>query len=83
MSLMDGEVLISEAAQSISVSSGCLRLLEWEGKVAPAPAPLPADIPWTGLGDPKEEPAGPKNEREGRKEHRGEVRTCDGRKQPV
>ena len=71
MSLMDGEVLISEAAQSISVSSGCLRLLEWEGEVAPAPAPLPADIPWTGLGDPKEEPAGPKNEREGRKEYRG------------
>jgi hypothetical protein len=83
LSLMDGEVLISEAAQRISVSSGCLRLLEWEEKVAPAPAPLLADIPRTGLGDPKEKPAGPKNKRECGKEYRGEVRICNGRKQPV
>ena len=68
---MDDEVLISEAARRLSVSSGCLRLLEWEEKVVPAPAPLLADIPRTGLGDPKEKPAGPKNQREGRKEYRG------------
>jgi hypothetical protein len=68
---MDGEVLISEAAQRPSVSSGCLRVLEREEKVAPAPAPLLADIPRTGLGDPREKPAGPTNEREGRKEYRG------------
>jgi hypothetical protein len=42
-----------------------------------------ADIPRTGSGDPKEKPAGPKNEREGRKEYRGEVRICNGRKPPV
>jgi len=58
-------------AQRLSVGSGCLRLLEWEEKVAPAPAPLPSDIPRTGAGDPKEEPAGPKNEREGSKEYGG------------
>jgi hypothetical protein len=68
---MDGEVLISEAAQRLSVSSGCLRLLEWEEKVAPAPAPLLADFPGLVWAPPKEKPAGPKNEREGRKEYRG------------
>ncbi len=75
MSSMDGEVLISEAARRLSVSGGCLRLLEREEKVAPAPAPLLADILRTGSGDPKEKPAGPQNERGGRKEYRGEVRT--------
>ncbi len=66
--MMDGEVLISEAARRRTVSSGYLRLLEWEEKVAPAPAPLLAGIPRSGLGDPKEKPAGTKNEREGRKD---------------
>jgi hypothetical protein len=37
----------------------------------PAPAPLLADILRTGLDDPKEKPAGPKNGREGRKGYRG------------
>jgi hypothetical protein len=76
-------VFISEAARRRTVSSGCLRLSEWEEKVAPAPAPLLVDIPRTGLGDPKEKPAGPKNEHEGRKSMGGEVRTCGGRKPPM
>ncbi len=52
---MDGDTLISEAAQRLSVSSRYPRLL----------------VLRTGPGDPKEKPAGPKNEREGRKGYRG------------
>jgi hypothetical protein len=52
---MDGDMLILEAAQRLSVSSRYPRLL----------------VLRTGSGDPKEKPAGPENEREGRKEYRG------------
>jgi hypothetical protein len=64
---MDGDTLISEAAQRLSVSSRYPRLL----------------VLRTRLSDPMEKPAGSKNEREGREAYRGEVRSCDGRKQPV
>jgi hypothetical protein len=79
---MDGDMLISESARRLSVSSGYLRLLE-RGTIRPRTVPLLADILRPGSGDPKEKLAGPKSEREGRKEYRGEVRTCDGRNQPM